>query len=52
MLYNQLTRAPSKDEVKAILLAALWEPLWTMSTVLDFWSSTVDEVIESGARDI
>ena len=36
MLHNQLTRAPPEDEVKAIFLAALQEPVQTMLAVLDF----------------
>ena len=46
MLHNQLTRAPPEDEVKAIFLAALQEPVQTMLAVLDFRTSIVDDVIE------
>ena len=45
-LHNQLTRAPLEDEAKAVFLAALREPLRTMCAVLDFRTSTMDQVID------
>ena len=45
-LHNQLKRAPPEDEAKAVFLAALREPLRTMCGVLDFRTSTVDQVID------
>ena len=45
-LHRQLTRAPPEDEAEAVFLAALREPLWTMLAVLDFRTSTIDEVID------
>ena len=45
-LHNQLTRGPPEDEVKAVFLAALREPLRTMCVVLDFQTNTMDQVID------
>ena len=45
-LHNQLTRAPPEDEVKALFLATLRETLRTMCGVLDFQTSTMDQVID------
>ena len=45
-MHCQLSRAPPEAETKAIFLAALWEPLHTMCTVIDFRTSTVDKVID------
>ena len=45
-LHIQLTRAPPEDESKAVFLAALREPLRTMCGVLDFRTSTMDQVID------
>ena len=46
MLHSQLTRAPPEDEAKAVFFAALWEHLRTMCTILDFGTSTMDQVID------
>ena len=45
-MHNQLTRVPLEGEAKAIFLAALWEPLCTMCTVIDFQTNTIDQVID------
>ena len=45
-LHSQLTREPPKDEAKAVFLAALREPLRAMCGVLDFRTSTMDQVID------
>ena len=46
MMHNQLTRALPEQEVKAIFLATLREPLQTMCAVIDFQTSTIDQVID------
>ena len=45
-MHSQLSRAPPEEETKAIFLAALREPLRTVCTVIDFRTSTVDQVID------
>ena len=45
-LHTQLTQAPPEDEAKAVFLVALREPLRTMCGLLDFRTSTVDQVID------
>ena len=45
-MHNQLSRAPPEAEAKAIFLAALREPLRTVCAVIDFRTSTIDQVIE------
>ena len=45
-LHRQLTRAPPEDEAKAVFLDTLREPLRTMCVVLDFQTSTMDQVID------
>ena len=44
-MHSQLTRAPPKEEVNAIFLAALREPLRTMYTIIDFRTSIKVQVI-------
>ena len=39
-------RAPSEDEVKEIFLTALREPLRTTLVVLDFRTSTINQIID------
>ena len=45
-LHSQLTRAPPEDDAKAVFLAALREPLRAMCGILDFRTSTIDQVID------
>ena len=45
-LHSQLTRAPPEDEAKAMFLAGLREPLRTMCGVLDYRTSSMDQVID------
>ena len=45
-MHSQLSRAPPEEETKAIFLAALGELLCTVCTVIDFRTSTVDQVID------
>ena len=45
-MHSQLSRAPPEEETKAIFLAALREPLRTVCTVIDFRTSTIDQVID------
>ena len=45
-MHSQLSRAPPEEETKAIFLAALREPLRTVCTVIEFRTSTIDQVID------
>ena len=45
-MHCQLSRAPPEAETKAIFLAALREPLRTVCTVIEFRTSTIDQVID------
>ena len=45
-MHSQLTRASPKEEAKAIFLAALREPLRTVCAVIDFRTSTINQVID------
>ena len=45
-MHSQLTRTPPEEETRAIFLAALREPLRTVCTVIDFRTSTIDQVID------
>ena len=44
-MHSQLTRAPPEEEAKTIILASLREPLRTVCAVIDFQTSTIDQVI-------
>ena len=46
ILHSQLTRAPSEEEAKTVLLAALREHLRAMCGVLEFRMSTMEQVID------
>ena len=45
-MHSQFSRAPPKAETKVIFLAALGEPLRMVCTVIDFHTSTIDQVID------
>ena len=45
-LHSELTRTRSVEETKAVFLDTLREPLRTMLTVFDLWTSTIDEVVD------
>ena len=45
-MHNQLSRAPPEAETIAIFLTTLREPLRMVCTVIDFCTSTVDQVID------
>ena len=45
-LQKKLTRSPPEVEVKELFLTTLWEPLQTTLAVLDFKTSTINQVID------